>query len=68
MSKTIKVRIPCVVDAEGGWNAFGCDSMSPDECLGLALEAQFENVGEKIYWINATLEVPEDSDIEGEVK
>ncbi len=64
----IKVRIPCVVSNGGAWNAAACSNTDPEECLNWALEGMMEEVGEKVYWITVELEIPNETEVQGEVE
>lgn len=57
MAKTVKVRIAVAVDCNGSWNSAGGDYMDEKDlrgCVGDSLE-----FGERHYWLEAELEVPE---------
>lgn len=58
--KTVKVKIPCVVNSKGQWNASAwSDAKDIEECLGITLDAVDPSEGEQVYWFEAELPVPE---------
>lgn len=54
--KTVRVRIAVAVDPAGEWNAVGWSRDELEEGPGLASEGVAE--GERVYWVEAELEVP----------
>lgn len=69
--KTVKVRIACVVNEHGHWNAVGyykwTDALAND-AIAIAREGLDELGEEKIYWIEAELAVPTIETIQAEGK
>jgi hypothetical protein len=69
MAKTVKVRIPVAVDAQGRWYAYGTNNgpLNHDELLEVT---DFDVVGpnEALFWVTAELTVPEVEEVTGEVQ
>lgn len=63
MSKTVRVRIAVSVDPTGEWSAAGWSGLSDKEAHGYTIDTLAP--GERRYWIEADLEVPEPLTIEG---
>ena len=57
MSRTIKVRIAVAVDPTGGWASGGFSNAAPNTAMDIAIECL--QPGERRYWLEAELEVPE---------
>jgi len=67
MAKTIKVRIPAVVSADGKWAAYGYPSAMKDPDWSMVEEVADngeEWTSYKRLWITAELVLPEVEDIE----
>lgn len=58
MSKQVKVRIAVCVDPTGDWSSAGWKTTQEDELMGVAEEG-VNNDGYTLYWVEATLDIPE---------
>jgi hypothetical protein len=69
VSRTVKVRIAVAVDPDGDWNSAGWSKRDGQPAGEDAMELACDNVGtgERRYWIEAELMVPEPEDVQGEV-
>ena len=66
--KTIKIKIAVAVDTNGKWAASGWgvdDKPTLDTPMNVAVEGV--EPGEHRYWVEAEVQVPETSAIQGEV-
>jgi hypothetical protein len=61
MPKTVKVRIAVAVDPEGDWNATGWRGRDGEPVDEEAMEIVADNLnpGERRFWVEAELPVPE---------
>ena len=57
MSRTVRVRIAVAVDPTGDWSSAGWKSADPGELHSYAIDTL--EVGERRYWLEADLEIPE---------
>lgn len=57
MVKSVKVRIAVAVDCNGAWNCAGGDYMDEKDLQGCVCDSL--ESGERHYWLEAELEVPE---------
>lgn len=57
MAKTVKVRIAVAVDCNGSWNSAGGDYMDEKDLQGCVCDSL--EFGERHYWLEAELEIPE---------
>lgn len=57
MAKSVKVRIAVAVDCNGSWNCAGGDYMEEKDLQGCVCDGL--EFGERHYWLEAELEVPE---------
>lgn len=64
MARIVRVRIAVAVDPSGDWSSAGWKSADPAELHGYAVDT-LDN-GERRYWLEADLEVPEISAIQVE--
>lgn len=58
MPKQVKVRIAVCVDPTGDWCSGGWKTTQEDELMSAAEEG-VNNDGYALYWVEATLDVPE---------
>ena len=57
MSRTVRVRIAVAVDPTGDWSSAGWKSADPGKLHSYAVEDL--EPGERRYWLEADLEIPE---------
>lgn len=67
--KTVKVRIAVAVDRRGEWAAAGWSAYGGGEPVDV-LDGHLEELecGERFYWVEAQLEVPEVEVVQGETR
>jgi len=64
--RTVRVRIAVAITKEGHWNAVGWDTGSDVDRMSAAIDG-LDADEEARHWIEADVEVPEESMIEGAV-
>jgi hypothetical protein len=62
----IKVRIACVVGADGLWNSCGWNGIDDDQKMTLATE-EFNSFPQAEYWIEIELPIPEQTTVTAKV-
>ena len=63
---TVKVRIAVAVTPEGDWNACGWSGAeSENDMMGICIESLA--CGEKRYWLEAELDVPDEPTVQASV-
>lgn len=66
--KTVQVRVAVAVDKDGDWSASGWTEANDTIVVDDALEYfEGDEALKSIYWLTATLPVPEEKEIKAEV-
>ena len=63
--KTVKVRVAVAVDEDGAWSATGGHDVRPRESAAMAAE-DLEPQAVRIFYLTATLPIPDEPEVEAE--
>lgn len=61
----VKVRVAVAVDKHGKWNALGYAGC--DDAFAQSLAAEVVSEGERHYWLEAELDIPEEQIVNAQV-
>ena len=65
--RTVRVRACCAVDADGDWNICGWKG-AKNEAAMRDIACDMVKDGERVTWIEASVPLPEETTVEGEVQ